>query len=82
MVELLGPFQIGNTTTILGIFGIENGIVSVLLWTKNRTDISVHSHNKPNNITINNSVLLGYTLEQNKAEIKRYLLKGLILLIK
>lgn len=42
-------------------------------------EISVHSNNKHNNITINSSVILDYTQEQNNASLKTYLFEGLIL---
>lgn len=43
--------------------------------------INSHSHNKPSNININSSVLLGYTQEHNKEKLERYLYEGLVLLI-
>lgn len=36
-------------------------------------EIIVYSHNKPDTITINNSVFLGFTQEENKADNKIYL---------
>lgn len=43
-------------------------------------DICAHSHNKSGNVTINSNILLGYTQEQNEADLKRYLFERLVLL--